>query len=83
MVQSEDFLGGSSMIPLQGNATTPLQAQSRGDGGLLFTLSSYLLTPYGNETVDPEVTERDIESTMSAIDCIAACRIDELYLEIP
>lgn len=83
MVQSEDFLGGASMIPMRGNATTPIQTQSRSDGGLLSALSSYLMTPYGNETAVPEVTERDIESTMSAIDCIAACRLDELYLQIP
>jgi brefeldin A-resistance guanine nucleotide exchange factor 1 len=70
------------MIPLQGNATTPLQAQTRSDGGLLSTLSSYLMTPYGSESVVPDVTERDIESTLSAIDCIAACRLDELYLQI-
>lgn len=83
MVQAEDFLGGASMIPLQGNATTPLQAQGRSDGGLLSALSSYLMTPYGNEAIAPEVTARDIESTMSAIDCIAACRLDELYIQIP
>ena len=68
------------MIPMQGNATTPLQARS--DGGLLSTLSSYLMTPYGSESVVPEVTDRDIESTLSAIDCIAACRLDELYMQI-
>lgn len=83
MVQAEDFLGGASMIPLQGNATTPLQTKGRSDGGLLSALSSYLMTPYGNEIGAPEVTERDIESTMSAMDCIAACRLDELYMQIP
>lgn len=82
MLQSEDFLGGVSMIPMQGNATTPAQPQGRSDGGLLFTLSSYLMTPYESEPVVPDVTERDTESTMSAIDCIAACRLDELYLQI-
>ena len=70
------------MIPMQGNATTPHQAQTRSDGGLLSTLSSYLMTPYGSEAVVPDVTERDIESTLSAIDCIAACRLDELYMQI-
>ena len=40
------------------------------------------MTPYESEPVVPDVTERDTESTMSAIDCIAACRLDELYLQI-
>ncbi|KAF8306441.1 Sec7-domain-containing protein [Clavulina sp. PMI_390] len=83
MVQAEDFLGGASTIPLQGNASSPVVTTGRNDGGLLFTLSSYLMTPYAQEAAVPEVTDRDIESTMSAIDCIAACRLDELYLQIP
>lgn len=84
MLQSEDFLGGVSMIPMQGNAPSPIQAPSRSDGGLLFSLTSYLTTSYGNDnaTAIPEATERDIECTMSAIDTIAACRLDELYLQI-
>lgn len=84
MLQTEDFLGGVSMIPMQGNSASPLHNPNRPDGGLLSALSSYLLTPYsaGVEAAVPNVTERDIENTLSAIDCIGACRIDELYNEI-
>ena len=82
MLQTEDFLGGVSMIPLRGN-----QAQrqtSRGDGGLLSTLSSYLMTPYSSssENIVPEATEAGVENTLCTIDCVTSCRLDELYSQI-
>ncbi|CCO30694.1 Pattern formation protein EMB30 AltName: Full=Protein EMBRYO DEFECTIVE 30 [Rhizoctonia solani AG-1 IB] len=83
MLQMEDFLGGVSMIPLQGGpALTP--AQNRSDAGLLSALSSYLLTPYGSgsENVMSQPTDEDIENTMSAIDCVTSCQLDELYGQI-
>ena len=84
MLQSEDFLGGVSTIPMQGNATTPVTTHpGRPDGGLLSTLSSYLMSPTDSaQAIVPEVADRDIEHTMSAIDCIGACRLDELYTQI-
>jgi brefeldin A-resistance guanine nucleotide exchange factor 1 len=83
MLQMEDFLGGVSMIPLQGGpAITPIQ--SRSDNGLLSALSSYLLTPYGSSTenVMSQPTDEDIENTMCAIDCVTSCKLDELYGQI-
>jgi golgi-specific brefeldin A-resistance guanine nucleotide exchange factor 1 len=81
MLQMEDFLGGVSPIPLA--ASKPTQPAPRMDGGLLSALSSYLLTPYGgsNDTLI-EATPEEIEKTMCAVDCIAACRLDELYSQI-
>ncbi|KZV94082.1 hypothetical protein EXIGLDRAFT_673441 [Exidia glandulosa HHB12029] len=83
MLQMEDFLGGVSSIPLQAPAA-PSQPAPRSDVGLLSTLSSYLLTPYSasTEVLVPEATEAEVESTMSTIDCINACRLDELYSKI-
>ncbi|EJD53363.1 Sec7-domain-containing protein [Auricularia subglabra TFB-10046 SS5] len=83
MLQMEDFLGGVSMIPLQAPAA-PSRPAPRSDAGLLSTLSSYLLTPYSasTEVLVPEATEAEVESTMSTIDCINACRLDELYSNI-
>ncbi|CUA75851.1 putative protein C211,03 [Schizosaccharomyces pombe 972h-] [Rhizoctonia solani] len=83
MLQMEDFLGGVSMIPLQGGpALTP--AQSRSDTGLLSALSSYLLTPYGSgsENIMSQPTDEDVENTMCALDCITSCKLDELYGQI-
>ncbi|KAF8606445.1 Sec7-domain-containing protein [Ceratobasidium sp. AG-I] len=83
MLQMEDFLGGVSMIPLQGGpVVTPIQQRS--DTGLLSALSSYLLTPYGAsvENVMSQSTEEDIENTLSAIDCVTSCKLDELYGQI-
>lgn len=82
MLQMEDFLGGVSMIPLRG-AQPPKPPPRNEGGGLLSALSSYLMNPYtaSAESV-PEATEADVESTLSTIDCIATCRLDELYAQI-
>ncbi|KAI5835636.1 Sec7-domain-containing protein [Schizophyllum commune Tattone D] len=82
MLQMEDFLGGVSMIPLRG--AQPPRPAARGDGGLLSALSSYLMTPYSasNEALVPDATDSDVENTLCTIDCIASCRLDELYSQI-
>src|SRR5579859_4901636 len=82
MLQMEDFLGGVSMIPLRGSQ--PSRPAARSDGGLLFTLSSYLMTPYSSssENLVPEATQSEVENTLCTIDCITSCRLDELYGEI-
>ncbi|KAF9567638.1 Sec7-domain-containing protein [Agrocybe pediades] len=80
MLQMEDFLGGVAIIPLQG---TQLQKNpSRNDGGLLSALSSYLMAPYSSDQYVPEATDADIENSLSAVDCIKSCRLDELYSQI-
>ncbi len=80
MLQMEDFLGGVTMIPLRGSQ--PLKSQARNDGGLLSALSSYLMTPYNSDMAVPDATEADVENTLSTIDCITSCRLDELYSQI-
>jgi golgi-specific brefeldin A-resistance guanine nucleotide exchange factor 1 len=82
MLHMEDFLGGTSMIPLRGSQ--PTRRAPRNEGGLLSALSSYLMTPYGSSTenLPPAASESDIENTLCTIDCIAACRLDELYGQI-
>ncbi|KAG6819604.1 hypothetical protein H0H93_010328 [Arthromyces matolae] len=82
MLQMEDFLGGVSMIPLRGSSLS--RPTARSEGGLLSALSSYLMTPYNASSEDlvPEATDSDIENTLCTIDCIASCRLDELYSQI-
>ncbi|KAN0075361.1 hypothetical protein V8E55_011384 [Tylopilus felleus] len=82
MLQMEDFLGGVTMIPLRG--ARPSRPASRSDGGLLSALSSYLMTPYSSssDSLVPEATDQEVESTLCTIDCIASCRLDELYGQI-
>lgn len=80
MLQMEDFLGGVTMIPLRGSQ--PLKSHVRSDGGLLSALSSYLMTPYSSDMGVPDATEADVENTLSTIDCITSCRLDELYSQI-
>ena len=42
------------------------------------------MTPYGpsTEALVPDATDSDIENTLCTIDCIASCRLDELYSQI-
>ncbi|THH10280.1 hypothetical protein EW145_g1429 [Phellinidium pouzarii] len=82
MLKIEGFLGGTSVIPLHGNQPSTRPA-GRGDGGLLSALSSYLLTPYSlSSEAIPEVTDSEIENSLCTIDCINACKLDELYSQI-
>nr|VWO98733.1 MSP1 protein-like protein [Ganoderma boninense] len=81
MLQMEDFLGGTSIIPLR--RSQPVRAAPRSDG-LLSALSSYLMTPYSSSTdaLVPDATDADVENTLCTIDCISTCRLDELYSQI-
>jgi brefeldin A-resistance guanine nucleotide exchange factor 1 len=83
MLQVEDFLSGTTSIPLKPKNIAPSRQQPRRDGSLLSTLSSYLLSPYSNdETYRADPTEEEVESTMCAVDCVAACRLEELFNDI-
>ncbi len=73
-------------IPLRpkrlANAPAP---DPRAQGGLFSTLSSYLMAPSaspGQGPPPPDVTDEDIESTLCTIDCIASCRIDDMFAQI-
>ncbi|KAI9494797.1 hypothetical protein BDB00DRAFT_817115 [Zychaea mexicana] len=83
MLQVEDFLSGTTSIPLKPKTPPPSKQQNRRDGSLLSTLSSYLLSPYSNDEgyrADP--TEDEIESTMCAVDCVTACKLEELFSDM-
>ena len=78
MLELESFL---TSIPLHGKEAP--RPQGRGDGGLLSALSSYLLTPYNAEAEPiPEATDTEVENTLCTVDCISACRLDELYSQV-
>lgn len=83
LLAMEDFLSGQSVIPLKPKSAPTPREDRRGDGGLLSTLSSYLLSPYGGgEIAGNDYTDDDVETTLSAVDCIASCRIELLYSQI-
>ncbi|WVQ85543.1 hypothetical protein IAT38_007709 [Cryptococcus sp. DSM 104549] len=83
MLQMEDFLAGTTTIPMKAAAPTPAPDR-RPEGGLLSTLSSYLLSPYGASTdaLAVETSEEDVENTLVAADCLSSCKLEELYAEI-
>ncbi|RCI05093.1 GDP/GTP exchange factor for ARF [Rhizopus stolonifer] len=83
MLIVEDFVSGTTDIPLKPKTPKPPRQQTRRDGSLLSTLSSYLLSPYSNDEVysrDP--TEEEVEMTMCAVDCVSACKLQELFIDI-
>lgn len=83
MLQVEDFLSGTTTIPLKPKSPKPAKQANRRDGSLLSTLSSYLLSPYSSdETYYRDPTEEEVESTMCAVDCVAACKLEELFTDI-
>ncbi|GAA5913201.1 Arf family guanine nucleotide exchange factor GEA2 [Sporobolomyces salmoneus] len=84
LTMMEEFLSGASAIPLKPKSTPAPREDRRGDGGLLSTLSSYLLSPYGSngDSASTDFTEDDIETTLSAVDTVASCRVEELYSQI-
>lgn len=83
MLQVEDFVSGTTSIPLKPKSPTPPKPQNRRDGSLLSTLSSYLLSPYSNDvTYRADPSEDEVESTMCAVDCVAACKLEELFSDV-
>ncbi|OZJ02551.1 hypothetical protein BZG36_04503 [Bifiguratus adelaidae] len=83
MVQVEDFLSGTTSIPLRPKTVASPKNHGRRDGSLLSALSSYLLSPYsGDESYRPAPTDEEVESTLCAADCVVACRLEELFADI-
>ncbi|SPO22511.1 related to golgi-specific brefeldin a-resistance guanine nucleotide exchange factor 1 [Ustilago trichophora] len=86
MVQMEDLSDGPTPIPLKPKkipGPSPQDPRAQG-GGLFSTLSSYLLSPYSNtnEPAPYEATSEDIEATLSSVDCIASCRLEDLWHQV-
>jgi len=83
MLQMEDFLAGTTTIPMKVTALAP-SPERRPESGLLSTLSSYLLTPYGSnsEALVVETSDEDVENTLVAVDSLSSCKLEELYAEI-
>lgn len=69
--------------PRKAPGPPPQDPRAQG-GGLFSTLSSYLLSPYSNaqEPAMPDVTDEDVESSLCTADCVASCRIEDLYSQI-
>ncbi|KAF9184746.1 GDP/GTP exchange factor for ARF [Haplosporangium sp. Z 767] len=83
MLEVEDFLAGTTMILLKAPVVPEVKDKARQDSSLLSTLSSYLLSSsYSYESVREEPTPEEIESTRCTADCVAACRLEELFSDI-
>jgi brefeldin A-resistance guanine nucleotide exchange factor 1 len=83
LTQEVDFLSGESTIPLKSLNTTAGREERKPEAGLLSTLSSYLLSPYtASNDVLTVPSEEDIENTLSAIDCVSSCKLNDLYGQV-
>ncbi|KAG9300462.1 hypothetical protein G9A89_010088 [Geosiphon pyriformis] len=84
MLQVEDFLAGTTTIPLKPKSASLPKQERANDNSLLSTLSSYLLSPYSSnyESTRSDPTEEEIESTLCTVDCVAVCRLEELFADI-
>ncbi|KAF9540254.1 GDP/GTP exchange factor for ARF [Mortierella hygrophila] len=83
MLEVEDFLAGTTMILLKAPVVPEVKDKVRQDSSLLSTLSSYLLSSsYSYETAREDPTPEEIESTRCTADCVAACRLEELFTDI-
>ncbi|KAI9258522.1 hypothetical protein BY458DRAFT_557888 [Sporodiniella umbellata] len=83
MLRVEDFLSRTRDIPLKPKQVKPSKQAARRDGSILSTLSSYLLSPYSSDEIysrDP--TEEEVEMTMCAVDCVSACRMEDLFANV-
>ncbi|CAG8585934.1 8500_t:CDS:10, partial [Paraglomus occultum] len=79
MSQVEDFLEGTTTIPLKPKSLPIRDERTRGNSSLLF----YLLENAGIlESSRSEPTKEEIECTMCTVDCVAACRLEELFADI-
>ena len=83
MLRMEDFLAGTTTIPMKASKAANVPDR-RAEGGLLSTLSSYLLSPYGSSTdqLAMEASDEDVENTLVAVDCLSSCKLEDLYGEI-
>jgi brefeldin A-resistance guanine nucleotide exchange factor 1 len=78
MMKVEDFLAGTTTIPLKPKASSSAK-ERKNDGSLLSALSSYLLSPSNFETT---TTEEEIECSRCTVDCVKVCRLEELFADI-
>ncbi|PWN34678.1 Sec7-domain-containing protein [Meira miltonrushii] len=64
----------------------PQDPRSQSGAGIFSTISSYLLSPYSTEKEitrpDVTVTEEAVESSLCTADCVASCRIEDLFTEL-
>ncbi|KAI1297610.1 GDP/GTP exchange factor for ARF [Mortierella claussenii] len=83
MLEVEDFLAGTTMILLKAPVVPEVKDKIRQDSSLLSTLSSYLLSSsYSYESAREDPTPEEIEATRCTADCVAACRLEELFTDI-
>jgi len=79
MSQVEDFLEGTTTIPLKPKSLPIRDERTRTNSSLLF----YLLENAGIlESSRSEPTKEEIECTMCTVDCVAVCRLEELFADI-
>lgn len=67
-------------IPLQGPAQVIERNDKSNDIGLFSAFTSYVSSVMNDEP--PEPNDQEIEATLVAVDCINACKLDDIFANI-
>lgn len=67
-------------IPLQGPAQVIERNDKNSDIGLFSAFTSYVSSVMNDEP--PEPNDQEIEATLCTVDCINACKLDEVFANI-
>lgn len=73
-------LSETSPIPLQPPSQVIDKDGKLGDSGLFSTFTSYLSSYAADDP--PEPSEEELENTLSSIDCVAACKVEEVLTNL-
>lgn len=78
--QPSNRLSETSQIPLQPPSQVIDKDGRLGDSGLFSTFTSYLSSYAADDP--PEPSEEELENTLSSIDCVAACKVEEVLTNL-
>ncbi|GBC25460.1 uncharacterized protein OCT59_019907 [Rhizophagus irregularis] len=79
MLKVEDFLAGTTTIPLKPKGASTIKQERKNDGSFISALSSYLLS---QSNYEPPTTGEEIEFSRCTVDCVKVCRLEELFADI-
>ncbi|KAK5078142.1 GDP/GTP exchange factor for ARF [Lithohypha guttulata] len=79
-VQSDNKLSDLGPIPLQPPAKVIDKDGKLAETGIFSTFTSYLSSYAADEP--PEPSEEELENTLSSVDCVAACRVEDLLTNL-
>ncbi|KAJ3076852.1 GDP/GTP exchange factor for ARF [Podochytrium sp. JEL0797] len=82
MLTADNFIRRNAAIPrLVVKQTEPAPKKETSGGGLFFSLTQLLSLGGGDEDFEQPPTGEEVEAERKAIECVALCRVEEMFLE--